>query len=198
MGNKRERHQAKLAKREAAAKANQPEVLMSKPTAYTNLVPVLKPAFKRRNEDGQGSVILFYSSLTALREGRGNGENFQMVYSRLAFGRIMAMEYFTDEVAEEIHYAIGNMIIQLESQVEGERMALGDKLCDEIHECFQMIDDMAGKVEPHEFDLCGIKLINMLGEDGTVTEYNMIEWDDFKEREAKKMQVAALMDRRHR
>jgi hypothetical protein len=196
MGNKRERHQAKLAKRATVAQ-NSPTVLMPKAQIGTNLIPVLKPAFKRRNEDGQGSVILFYGSLTALRVGHGNGENFQMVYSRLAFGRIMAMEYFTDEVAEEIHYAIGNMIIQLESQPEGNRMALGDKLCDEIHECFKMIDDMAGKVEPHEFDLCGIKLINMLGEEGTVTEYNMIEWDDFKARESKKNQIAALVaDRR--
>lgn len=181
MGSKRDRNKAK---REAKAG----KVLMPKQTPFTNLVPVLKPAFRTRNEDPHDTHVKFYAALTSLENSRGTTEGFQLLYTRLNFGRIIAMDYFTDEVAEHIHYAIGNLIIMLDTQAmdeESTTMSITPEIATEVHESLEMIDDMTGKISPLEYEMAGVKLINLMQMDGTASEYNLIEWDEFKERETK-------------
>lgn len=180
MGSKKERHKAKLAARQA-------KIIQPKQTVFTSMIPVLKPAFTVRNEDPQEQHVKFWSALTSLRNSRGTAESFQFLYTRLFFGRIIATRHFTDEDAEHIHYTIGNLIISMDVQLEADEnsttMSLKEEIANDVHECLQKIEIMAGKITPDEYELCGVMLINKLQEDGSAEEYNLVEWEDFKKRE---------------
>ena len=184
MGSKRQRHLEKVAKKAVAATANEAANFMPKPLVGANLVTALKPVIRRENEIPSESQVRFYGALTALQNRLGTGESFCLLYSRLAFGRFAAMRYFTDEVAEEIHYAIGNMIIKMDQQQEGQAMFLDEERCVEIHRSLELIEDMAFLMENKEYDFIAAETLNLLNNvPMSAGEYNLLDWDEFKARE---------------
>jgi len=200
MGNKRERHQAKVAKRAVAKTSNDAANFMPKPLIGSALIPARQPAARVENEIPSESHVRFYGALSALKNRSGNGESFCLLYSRLAFGRFAAMRYFNDEAAEDIHYAIGNMIIKMDSQPEGQAMFLDPERCIEIHQCLENIEDMAFLMSNAEYDTIAAETLNLLNNvPMSAGEYNLVDWDEFKARESSKNQVAALVaDRRYK
>lgn len=182
MGNKRLRNVEKRKAQEAAAA---PVVLMPKPS----IVKHLKPAFVQRLEAPVHVPLQFYSALERLRLGVGDAITFQLLFSRLMFGRIIAHDYFDDEVAAHIHYSVQTIVVCAHETVEGNgsskagdytNLKISEDECDDIRECLRTIEEMTTKITPTEYELSGIKMEHELHRNHSVlTTVNMVSYEDF-------------------
>lgn len=147
----------RLAKEQLRAKyGTKPgQVLIPKPSASTNMVEVLRPAFAVRNERTEALTTMALA-LTRLRLGVGDEEDLGLIYARVMFGRRIADAYFDGNLAEVLHHALQSIVLMCNAvgDVTSEKVTnlrLSQEDAEELSEALHLIEDMASKISPEQY-----------------------------------------------
>lgn len=179
MGSKRLRN---VEKRQAKANGLRTESLMPK----AKFMPLgSATVVQSRNEDIHPVRTQFYSALSRMSAGFGDVTALQLLFSRLMFGRRMAYEFFTDDVAEEMHNGVYIMIVTAHEQGNREfGMKIPKEEADAIHSYLHAIDDMTNLVTSKEYQKTAL-LVSKEATDmaNQFTAVNLKTWEEFKQTE---------------